>query len=241
MCFCCRAIAGSAFSEPVVVPIALARNGDPLHRTARRYKDAPAVAARREARGRLSSMVGSFLSAHSTCLAEAGVVWDAVAVVPSGTRQRRAGAPGPGVLRPATSRPPPHPFDLVCGAVPLLASGARVDLSMRRGVVGHLRPDATACSAPSDLHGCRVLLVDDVWVTGAHAWSALGALERSGAVVTGVLVGVRLVDPDAAPAIARWWDVHAAGAAVKSARCCLAWCRASRSAITEPLRGRAVG
>jgi hypothetical protein len=223
-----------------VIPVALARNGDPLHRVARRYKDAPAVAARHEAARQLSTMLGSFLAAHSPCLAEAGVTWDALAVVPSGTRKRSSAPPGPQARPLAAERPTPHPFGVVCAALPALASAPRLDLALRAGAVGHLRPDATACSAPADLDGRRVLLVDDVWVTGAHAWSALGALERSGAVVTGVLVAVRLVDPDAAPALARWWAINAEHGAT-GARCCLPRCQASRGAPRAPTGSRAVG
>jgi phosphoribosylpyrophosphate synthetase len=58
----------------------------------------------------------------------------------------------------------------------------------------------------TDVRGRRVLVVDDTWVTGARARSAAAALALAGAQVVAALVIGRAVDPDASPAVARWWS-----------------------------------
>ncbi len=54
----------------------------------------------------------------------------------------------------------------------------------------------------------RVLVVDDSWVTGARALSAVAALNSAGTPVAGVLVLGRSVDTSASSRSRSWWDDH---------------------------------
>jgi hypothetical protein len=185
---------------PRVVPVALFRAGDPLHRTLRRYKDAPSVAARRHHVATLTGILDRFLVAHEACLRGNGSGWDTVAVVPS-TRGRscEAGSRRPG-LRVR------NPLDAVVDACRTFAGVSRLRLVLGAATVGHLRPSYDAFVVDGDCGGRRVLVLDDTWTTGAHARSAAAAVSRAGATVAGILVIGRAVDPRAAVGVGEWWD-----------------------------------
>jgi len=218
LCFCCRTGAGAwgADAPPAVVALALARNGDPLHRALRGYKDAPGAAARRAHADALARFLTRQLAGHRPCLGAAGLRWDALAVVPSASGRRPDA---------------PHPLVDLCGRVPLLAGADHLDVRVRPGAVRRLHPAPAACTIAGNVAGRRVLVLDDAWVSGAHVLSVMGALARAGARVVGALVLARLVDPSAAPTVASWWVRHGArapDATAASARCCLATCVTTR-------------
>jgi hypothetical protein len=112
--------------------------------------------------------------------------------------------------------------------VPWLAALPRIRLGPGPAVAGHLRPAGDAFSAPAEGRGRRVLLVDDTWVTGARAASAVAALHGAGASVAAVVVVGRLVDPAASPARAGWWRARETGQGGRASGCCLAECRRRR-------------
>ncbi len=222
-CWCCRSMARrlspgavAAGRGPLVVPSAVFRVGDGMHRVLRGYKDAPAVAARRHFAASLRAHLARFVADHGPCLAAATGGWDAVAVVPSSGRGAGA-APRPS-----------HPLDGVVGALPGFGDVFRIVLRRARGDVGHLVPHRQAFALEEGARGRRVLVVDDTWVTGARLHSAAAALADAGAEVVGALVAGRSVDVGARPATARWWSWLESGAAVPD-RCCLPSCR---SAVT---------
>jgi predicted amidophosphoribosyltransferase len=168
----------------------LCRPGDALHGALRRYKDAPAVSARRHYTELLASLLEDFLSRHAACMRRALGDWDAVCTVPSSGRGGAA-----------------RPFDAVVGAVRALHGADVVELAPGSVRARHLSPAAGAFRAPGTSAGRRVLVVDDTWVTGARARSAAAALGRVGAEVAGVLAVGRSVDPEvAAPWARRWWE-----------------------------------
>ena len=213
-CWCCRQVGarlGTDDGGPPVVPLALCRPGDELHSALRRYKDGPAVTARRHFACLLAEMLAAFLQEHRSCLHGAVGTWEAVAVVPSSRRGSEAGAC-------------PRPFDAVVAGVDSLATLPRVALGRGSSVAGHLHPAADAFVAGGPLVGTRVLLLDDTWVTGARARSAVTALSAAGAAVAAVLVIGRCVDPSASPDRARWWEVQRAATTPPGDRCCLAGC-----------------
>jgi hypothetical protein len=156
-----------------------------------------------------------------------------VGLVPSSMRTRRAVA--------TTTA---HPLHAVCDATTAFGGALRMELSRGPGAVRHLRPSADAFVPASEVAGCRVLVVDDTWTTGAHALSAAAALTGSGATVTGILVIGRAVDPGAAPGVAAWWRCHVAGSRPAVAdggacRCCLEpGARSSRGPTRQPTRER---
>ncbi len=224
-CWCCRAVGrllGQACGTGLrSVPLALCRPGDELHGALRRYKDSPALSARRHYAALLARLLQGFLLRHRPCLETAAGGWDALAVVPSSGRSPKTGSA-------------PGPFNTVVGQVPAL--GAWPSLVLRRGPgrAGHMAADPSAFRLDDGADGDgaaisrprRVLLLDDTWVTGARARSAAAALEEAGMVVVAVVVCGRSVDPAAAPRLGRWWAEQTVAGVGRPGRCCADRCRA---------------
>lgn len=212
-------------SGPGLVPIALCRPGDALHGALRRYKDAPALSARRYFGGVLAGLLQAFFVQHRSCLERAMGRWDTLTIVPS-------------TSRPPASGPAGHPFEAVVRQVGDLHGLRRLDLERGPGRAHHLTPapDAfcVAGSSAADSGGRRVLVLDDTWVTGARARSAAAALASAGATVVAVVVVGRTVDPGAAPRLGRWWERRASMA--WGGRCCLPGCAAVTESASLPGR-----
>jgi hypothetical protein len=159
----------------LVVPVSYAPKGGAHYARLCRYKaDGPDAVA---ARVVLRALLLTFLREHGPCL------W------------RRSGGPAPARLAVVPSgqgRPGPHP--LAGLLVPLLAL-APAPLVVRPGqpLGRSLNPDRFRAS-PS-VAGQSVLLVDDTWVSGSSAQSAVVALRRAGARTVAVVVLGRHVDP----------------------------------------------
>jgi hypothetical protein len=178
-----------------VVPVALTRPGDALCAALRRYKDAPAAGARAHHAAALAAMLRAFLERGHGRAALGW--WDAVAVVPSSRR---------------CASSVPHPLADVAARAGLVVPTSGVTLRPGAVASSHLQPRPEALVVAEELSGRRVLLLEDTWTTGAHALGAAGALEQAGASVVAVVVLGRLVDPSAAPGLARWWAAATAGA-----------------------------
>lgn len=209
---------------PPVVPIALYRLGDPLHLALRRYKHAPAVAARRHFVDVLTTFAYGFFRAHWGCIVATAGGLDSVVAVPSSTV--------PVLQRPARQLPALHPLCTVLDRVPALHVTGWVGMERGAGELGHLSPSADSFIPSAEVTGQRVLVVDDTWSTGARACSAAHALRQAGAIVGAIVVLGRAIDPDASPAVAAWWRATMAAAPaapVWSAPCCLSLCRRRRS------------
>lgn len=197
-CWCCRRLAAQLGPVPTVVAVAVCGPGDRLHTAVRRYKDSPAAQERREQRRALRRLLQQFVVTQWRPMVGRLGRWDAVACVPSGR----------GTV------PTRHPLQAVVDGVPALARYPRLELAGQPGRVDHLRPAADAFSVVRLPPGCRrVLLVDDVWTTGATATSAAWAVRAAGVAVAGVLVVARYVDPASSPRARRWWAAHHGGPA----------------------------
>jgi predicted amidophosphoribosyltransferase len=172
ICWSCRLI-GRMLRVPLrrVTPISLAAPDTPIYSMLVQYKGRDEQTARHR-RARLARLIGAFLELHLACVAPEGV--DAVAVVPS--------------LR---GRPGAHPLELTVRMVqpaPLLADA----LVPGPGRVHRNVSSATAYVARPDLvGGRRVLLVDDLYASGAHLHSAALALHQAGARTVFPLVVAR--------------------------------------------------
>jgi phosphoribosylpyrophosphate synthetase len=178
MCTSCRDVA-VALGRPLlpVTPIALVTRSSPLYRALRQYKSGePDVASRQNAR--LVSLLDRFFTRHAGCVVPGGL--DACVVVPS----------------PLGGRPPPHPLTtLVAGSASLPKF---VDaLFPGTSPVAHRQPSAHGYRATVRVWGKRVLLVDDVYTSGAHLQSAALALEAAGARTVGAVVLGRIVSDEA--------------------------------------------
>jgi hypothetical protein len=98
-----------------------------------------------------------------------------------------------------------EPLHAVLDRVPAWAALRRVRLEPGPGTVDHLRPAPDAFSCDERLDGCRVLVVDDTWTTGAQARSAAAAVTGAGGHVAGIVAVGRFVAPHASVGTAAWW------------------------------------
>ena len=107
---------------------------------------------------------------------------------------------------PSTRRLPPHPLE---GVISNTSVGARLRVGgLRRTAepLDHRLANATAYAVESDLEGQRILLVDDVYASGARLQSAAAALTAAGVHVSNSVVIARRNNPGYHPAIQAQWD-----------------------------------
>lgn len=171
LCLTCRAVA-LGLGRPLV-PVTAIRVVGPssgLYRALRQYKSGEPDVAQRQER-RLAAILDAFCARHLAELAPGGI--DLTVVVPSGQG----------------NRPPPHPLARAVASASHLPP-VRDLLVAGPGVVGPRRPALDAYQAAPGVAGKRVLLVDDVYTSGAHLQSAAAALHDAGAgSVAAVVIG----------------------------------------------------
>ena len=78
------------------------------------------------------------------------------------------------------------------------------------GETARRKPDRHAFEPTTEVAGRRVLLLDDVFTTGARSQSAAYALEEAGAAVSAIVVVARRINPDWRPEVAEWWKCQLA-------------------------------
>jgi len=162
----------------------------PLYRMLMGYKEAPVDELRRHYSRSVEDSFSTFIAEHVACLTVAlGGSVDLVVLVPSSSR------PGRASLECAEG--------LAERVVSALGPGARwlpSALQRARGDIGPMRPNALAYVVPGscrpDVRGSRVLLLDDVYVSGSRAQSAAAALRLSGARTVLVVPLGRVVRPE---------------------------------------------
>jgi phosphoribosylpyrophosphate synthetase len=174
MCTSCRDVAVALGRPPVpVTAVALVSESSPLYRALRQYKSGEHEVAARQ-RGRLAALLRRFFARHQRCIAPDGA--DMSVVVPS----------------PRHGRPPPHPLAALVAAAGTLPPLADV-LAPDGAPIVHRRPSASAYRVTAGVAGMRILLVDDVYTSGAHLQSAAAALVDAGANDVRALVLGRFV------------------------------------------------
>lgn len=184
-------VTGQAVGFPVGPPsvITLYTKPSQLRDWLTRYKGRPGDEADPFDRGsfdRVRAILGRYLLEHGGSLASCVGPVDAIATVPSGR-----------------SRPLPHPLESVLSSLEL---DIPVESMLVRGP-GKLdfrvaSPDGYLMA--SHLASRRVLLVEDVFVTGARLFSAARALIDGGHTIAGALVVARRVNREWGDCQAMW-------------------------------------
>lgn len=176
LCFNCdensRALDGVV--QPII-PISLYAKPSPLRDWLTFYKDDGDVAADPSARGAIGTVLERFFLENKAWVAGLGA--DGVIVVPS------------------TLRPPPHPLAVLVRERGSLPFEVLNGLSRTTANLGHNQPNMDAFAASDDLHGKKILLLDDVYTSGARAQSAAYALRRVGAEIVALCIIGRRYNP----------------------------------------------
>jgi predicted amidophosphoribosyltransferase len=190
-CFACRAVSRS-LNLPLqpALPAHVCPVPGPLYRMLMGYKESPVAEVRRHYSRCVEDSFATFLADHLACLCRAlGGGADLVAPVPSSSRPGRASLERADGLA-----------DVVNST---LGSGARwlpSILQRADGDIGPMRPNARAFAVSGSgrvaLHGSRVILLDDVYVSGSRAQSAAAALRLSGARTVLIVPLGRVVRPE---------------------------------------------
>jgi predicted amidophosphoribosyltransferase len=171
-CFPCRDAyrRSGGLLASAVVPISYSPDNGQHYHQLKVYKSP--TSPNRLAQLRLAVLYATFFSAHRPCLERvAGGALTHVATVPS-TRQR------PGV----------HPLDRVTGIVHGALPSVVATADPKYGNAREFRTDRFRVAPfPTDQRPARVLLVEDLWVTGARAQSMAHALREAGAAAVVVV------------------------------------------------------
>jgi hypothetical protein len=97
---------------------------------------------------------------------------------------------------PSSFRPGPHPLSEIADVPSVFGAPVVPLLERGSGELGHRIMGDEAFITRRAVSGDRILLIDDVYTTGARAQSAASALQLAGALVVGVFVVARRIDPD---------------------------------------------
>jgi predicted amidophosphoribosyltransferase len=173
----CRACRGNEHHLAAVAPISYSVGGEWLHHLIASYKrDAdPSVV---DALVTLAELTQGFLARHEGCLARAAGVrtFSVVSTVPSGDPRRDLH----------------HPLRRIVGLL-VPATRERYERLLVRSMREALprRFDPARYHATRELRGESVLLIDDMWTSGASAESAAAALRTAGASTVAIIVIAR--------------------------------------------------
>jgi hypothetical protein len=144
-------------------------------------------------RARLAGLVATFAHEHGPCLR---------AVFAAATRLDVGAPAGVGAVAvvPSTrGRPGPHPLAQMLGLVGSHLLVELVDTGRYRSTLRCVAPDRFVVTRAPSHWGAGVVLLDDVWVTGARVQSAAHALRAAGAPAVVAVVLGRRVRTDWAP------------------------------------------
>lgn len=190
ICNSCE-VTGRAVGFPVGSPSVITVYTKPsdLRDWLTRYKGRPSDDADpfdQDSFDRVRAILGRYLLEHGTALAERLGPVDAIVTVPSGR-----------------GRPLPHPLETVLSSLAVDSPIASM-LVRGPGELGFRLASPDGYRMAGEFPPSRVLLVEDVFVTGARLFSAARALIDAGHAVAGTLVIARRVNREWGDCQALW-------------------------------------
>lgn len=218
----CRACRSCPGFITAMAAVSYAPGGSGLHHALADYKRTAEPATSDLGRA-LGALLDDFVGRHEGCLARSGGVsgFTTVAVVPSGDAQRDRAHPLRRLVRDHVPALGPRYRDV------LRHSGR--PRSAHRFEAGRF----ALCSPVQDEH---ILLVDDVWTTGASAQGAAAVLIAGGAASVSAVVIGRYVNRDWHDTGRRLDRLQLAGAAGRCAHCTTARDRSHLAGVDTPRR-----
>jgi len=197
VCFACSVVARRlGLGLAPVMPARLCPLPSALYAVLLGYKESPVAEERRHLGAVVRALCRQFLVGAGTDLrAAAGGAVDVVVPVPSTTRTGLSPlARVEGLGRAVT--------DVVAGAA-WAPSALRRDRRAAAPPLAHMRPHArgfTVQDGSTVVKGRRVLLLDDLYVSGSRAQSAAASLRLAGARAVVIVPVGRVLRPDRVPA-----------------------------------------
>ena len=173
-----------------VFPVSLYRRPSVLRECLSHYKSSDDHIANPNAADAIGRILATFLRANDDALALKDV--DALVVVPS------------------TSRPAPHPLELVLAAYGPSLPPVVALLERTTAALSHTHPHSSAFVTSRSVAGLKLLLIDDVYTTGARGQSAHSVLVNAGASVQALVVVGRRINTEYHPNAAELWSACAA-------------------------------
>lgn len=184
VCWSCARVAIS-LNHPLlpITPICLVTYQSRLYRALRQYKWTYSPRKAWVQSVRVSSLLAKFLAKHRDCITPEG--WNLVTVVPS-LNHAMIPRVGQHPLYKAIS----HLDEFRDSLADLLAPGSNASVEKRNvGSPSAYQPIS------SQIKNARILLIDDIYTTGAHLQSAYLALKNAGAKsVSALVIGRKISD-----------------------------------------------
>jgi predicted amidophosphoribosyltransferase len=178
----CWACAHGGRFLDAVAPISYSLGGGQLHRALAAYKRSAGCDAQR-LRAELAAVLWRHLVVHEGCVARAAgvVAFDVVTTVPSSDRRRDQG----------------HPLHRLVGRRIGATRDRHRRLLRRTGAEASVHEfNPRRYESTAELNGHSVLLIDDMWTTGANAQSAAAALKAAGSGPVAAVVIGRHLNPE---------------------------------------------
>jgi predicted amidophosphoribosyltransferase len=204
-CYSCSVTMGQIrYPVTAVLPISLYEVSGQYWHVLRYYKDHHLAEVRTQLATIVSATIVRFTYSHWSCIATMlGGTPTVVTTVPSTRLTARSGE---------------HPLVAAVRRSSLLAGLHRTLLTRGLGQVGHQQASDDAFLVHGDLHGHRLLLIEDTFTSGARAQSAASALRVAGALAVAVVTAGRVMDPGWNENCQRIWQ-YACAAEFSFERC----------------------
>lgn len=192
LCFSCeRTTTQVARPCGLVIPISYYTTPSRLRDRMHDYKQHESGEVRAEESRNVAAILVRYVAEHRDALVATFGSWDSVVAVPS-THHDDAPA-----LQTAVEANYPD----VLGTFERPLIRGRGEMSFNQAA-----EDGFELALGDDIGGCRLMLVDDTYTTGARLHSAHHTIASAGAVVAAAIVVTRKINPDARYGSAELWD-----------------------------------